>query len=139
MYKKFIYDLIIKEHHLDCFGHMNNAAYLQVLEEARWEMTQESGFGIKQILEKKWGPTLLDVHLQFKREIRLRDEVRITTQVESYEGKVGVVVQEIIRKSTEEVLCVARFKVGLFDLTTRKLIPPNEEWLEIVGVRQRSS
>ncbi len=30
------YHLLILEKHLDTFGHVNNASYLEILEEARW-------------------------------------------------------------------------------------------------------
>ena len=33
----FEYELVIKECHLDSFGHVNNAIYVQLYEEARWD------------------------------------------------------------------------------------------------------
>ena len=32
------YALVIREQHLDTFGHVNNAKYLEILEEARWDL-----------------------------------------------------------------------------------------------------
>lgn len=41
-WKIFQYDMVIKIHHLDTFGHVNNAAYLQIFEEARsWDILDQ--------------------------------------------------------------------------------------------------
>ena len=37
----FEYPVIIREQHLDSYGHVNNATYLQLAEEARWEMMHQ--------------------------------------------------------------------------------------------------
>lgn len=37
------YPVVIREHHLDTFGHVNNAAYLDILEEARWTPSPATG------------------------------------------------------------------------------------------------
>ena len=42
--KIFEYPLTIKEFHLDTFGHVNNATYLQIYEEARWEFINQNGY-----------------------------------------------------------------------------------------------
>ena len=36
-WKVFTYPLLIKETYLDTFGHVNNATYLTLFEEARWD------------------------------------------------------------------------------------------------------
>lgn len=53
--QKFYYELTIKEHHLDTFGHVNNAVYLELFEEARWEFISENGYGLKKIQNEKKG------------------------------------------------------------------------------------
>ncbi len=57
--KKFYYEVIIKEQHLDTFGHVNNAVYMQLFEEARWEFITENGYGLKEIQLLKKGPVIL--------------------------------------------------------------------------------
>mgnify|MGYP002626401055 CR=1 FL=1 len=65
------HEVLIKEKHLDTMGHMNNATYLQLFEEARWDLITANGFGLKEIQQKKQGPTILEINLRFKKEIRL--------------------------------------------------------------------
>ncbi len=131
-FKVFQYQLVIKEHHLDTFGHVNNATYLALLEEARWELLTEHGFGLHQIQARKMGPVVLECDIKFLRELTLRQTITIESQVLSYEKKVAVMKQDIVNEAGE--LCSrAKLMFGFFDLEARKLILPSEEWLEAIG------
>ena len=118
----------VKEIHLDTFGHVNNATYLELFEDARWDLVTERGYGLKRVRETGIGPTVLEIEIKFRQELRLRDEVLIESNVESYEGKVGKLRQKMLLKDGS-LACDALFTFGLFDTGQRKLIEPNEEWL----------
>ena len=135
--KIYSYPLIIKEIYLDTFGHVNNAVYLTLLEEARWDFVTKNGYGLKRIQESGLGPTILNIKLSFFKELRLRDEIIITTQLISYERKKGTLVQKMIRN--DEVCCEAEFVIGLFNLAERKLVLPTPEWLEAIGMERERS
>lgn len=130
--KVFTYPITIKETYLDTFGHINNAAYLTLFEEARWDIITQNGFGLQRIQETGIGPTILEIKLSFLKEIRLREKIIIETQAIQYDGKVGKMRQTMIRDG--EICCQAEFLIGLFDLKQRKLIPPTKEWLVAVGI-----
>ena len=55
-FNEFIYTVMIKENHLDTFGHVNNAAYLTLYEEARWDFITKNGYGLEVIQNEKKGP-----------------------------------------------------------------------------------
>lgn len=129
---KYISHHIIKETYLDTFGHMNNAKYLSLFEEARWDFVTQNGFGIKEMQELNVGPTILDISIRFLKELRVRDQIEIETQIISYHGKIGKLQQRMM--IGEAVYCIAEFTIGLFDLKTRKLILPTKEWLSAVGM-----
>lgn len=128
-----IYETIIREHHLDTFGHVNNATYLELLEEARWEWLTSMGYGFKKIHELKQGPTILEINIQYLKELKLRQKIRIETRVVSYEKKIGELEQKILNESNE-LCCLTKMKYGLFDMKTRKLISPTPEWLTALGI-----
>ena len=69
---KHFYSVQILEKHLDTFGHVNHATYFQILEEARWDLVTSRGFGVKEIQTSHQGPVILEAHIEFKREILLR-------------------------------------------------------------------
>ena len=122
----------ILETHLDFFGHVNNAVYLQLFEEARWEAITERGFGVDTIRRLQQGPVILSVELKFLKELRLREEIVIQTDFLAYEGKVGRLLQKMIN-AKGEVACEAVFVFGLFDLQARKLLEPTREWRKACG------
>lgn len=129
------YSMQIKEFHLDTFGHVNNATYLQIFEEARWDLITQNGFGLKQIVEKKVGPTILEINLRFMRELKNREKIKIQTRMLDYKGKIGTLEQKIINEKNEECT-VIQMKIGLFDVRERKLISPTPEWAKAIGMEQ---
>jgi acyl-CoA thioester hydrolase len=129
------YPLVIRESHLDTFGHVNNATYLVILEEARWELITRNGYGLDEVMRTGIGPTILEINLKFQRELRNRQQVTIKTWMDAYVGKIGQVVQQIV-DADGNLCCEALFTIGLFDLAARKLIAPTPEWLKALGLTE---
>ena len=129
------YSLLIREAHIDTFGHVNNATYLQIMEEARWDMITERGYGLEKVRESKQGPVILEVNLKFLREIHLREKISIQTDLIDYKGKIGHLSQKAI-KENGETAAEDIFTFGLFDLRERKLVEPTSAWKKAVGLDQ---
>lgn len=131
----FEFELVIKECHLDSFGHVNNAVYVQLYEEARWDFITKNGFGLEVIQKNQVGPVLLDLQVKFKREIKNREIIKIQSQTrEMINSKMMVLEQKMI-KSDGRIASEAVFTVGFFDMKLRKLIDANPSWLKAVGIR----
>src|ERR1700677_3979087 len=92
------YEIIIRESHLDTFGHMNNAAYLVLFEEARWEFITQKGYGLNEVHNLQKGPVLLDLSMRFKKEIKLREKIRITLELINHEKKITKFKQEMLKE-----------------------------------------
>jgi YbgC/YbaW family acyl-CoA thioester hydrolase len=129
------YSVLIRESHLDTFGHVNNATYLALFEEARWDLVTANGFGLKEVQIAKQGPVILEVNLKFIKELKLRETITITTELLGYQGKIGKLKQQML-KADGEVASEATFVFGLFDLKERKLIPPTDQWKKAIGMAQ---
>ena len=125
--------IVISEAHLDSFGHVNNARYLELLEQARWDLITERGFGIETIRSSRTGPTILEINIRFLRELAPRDVVTIRTELLSYERKIGKLRQQMV-KADGALACEAVFTIGLFDLERRRLIEPTPAWAYAVGL-----
>lgn len=131
MSSKHKYDLQIKEHHVDSLGHVNNATYLELFEEARWELISEKGYGFAKVQESQQGPVILEIQMKFFKELRLREKIQIVTELMEYPGKIGKLKQTMI-KDDGQPACEAILVFGLFDMKARKLIEPTAEWLRAV-------
>ena len=128
------YPVTIKETHLDFFGHVNNAVYLTLFEEARWDLITKNGYGLSKMKESGFGPVILEIHIKFIKELKERDEIVIETQSISHDGKIGRLGQKMLKDGV--VCCTLELVIGLFSLTDRKLVMPTDEWLKAVGVNK---
>lgn len=131
------YRFLVVESYLDTFGHMNNAIYLTLFEEARWDIITAGGYGLDVIQELKIGPIITSVSVQYKREIKNREWITIRSRLKSVQSKIMTMQQIMINERNEEA-CVAEFSFGLFDMKLRKLISPSEKWLSSLGVSPNS-
>jgi len=125
--------ILVSEAHLDSFGHLNNARYLEIFEQARWDLITERGFGMDVIRETRQGPTILGVEMKFLRELAPREPVVIRSELVSYERKIGR-MRQVMVKGDGAIACEAVFTFGLFDLDQRRLVEPTPEWARAVGL-----
>ena len=133
-HKNFEYKIQILEHHLDSFGHVNNAKYLELYEQARWDFITKNGYGIDKIIQEKKGPVILDVNCRFKSEILNRETITIKSETVEQKGKIGR-VKQVILKENENIASDAVFTIGFMDLEKRKLVNPTDDWLIAIGVK----
>ena len=131
MASSFNYELVIKEHHLDSYQHVNNATYLSLYEEARWEMCTQRGYGYKHFQATAMGPVILSVELKFLKELVLREKITITFEVLSYRKNIFKMKQQML-KADGKLASEAVFTGAFFDMKTRKIIPPSEDWLKVL-------
>lgn len=132
--KTFTYELTILEQHLDLFQHVNHAVYFQFLEEARWDLATLGGWGVERVKKEQIGPVILEAKIQYRKELKLQDRIRIETVCTQYGKLFGTLNQRILKQSGE-VSALAEMRFGLLDLKRRKLISPPEDWLRAIGYR----
>lgn len=129
---KFDYRVQVKEFHLDTFGHVNNAMYLVLYEEARWDFITNNGFGLDRIKADKMGPVIIEAQVKFKRELVNREWINIQSRPGEVNGKLMEINQQIVRPDGK-IASEAKFLVGFMDLKERKLIVPPQDWLKACG------
>ncbi len=129
--KIYNYSIQILEFHLDSFGHVNNAVYLQLYEQARWDLIDSFNLGMKDIKKNKQGPIILEVNLKFKKELINREHIKIQTKaVEIKKNKFMILDQQII-KEDGSISSEAIFTIGFMDFSERKLIDLPKSWLNV--------
>jgi YbgC/YbaW family acyl-CoA thioester hydrolase len=131
----FHYEVLIREMHLDSFGHVNNAAYVMLYEEARWDFITKNGFGLDYIQENQTGPVILDLSVRFKRELKNREKIVIKSHASEIISPKIMVLEQSMIKEDGKVASEAKFTVGFFDMKERKLVNAPPEWLRACGVK----
>lgn len=131
----FEYEVLIREMHLDSFGHVNNAAYVMLYEEARWDFITKNGFGLDYIQKQQAGPVILDLSVRFKRELKNRETIIIKSKaIEIVSPKIMILEQTMV-KTDGKIASEASFTVGFFDMKERKLVNATPEWLKACGIK----
>ena len=132
--KTYESDITILESHLDTFGHVNNATYLTLYEQARWEMITDGDWGLDRIMREKVGPVITNINISFKREITLREKIKIVTKVGGFLNPKIMIIQQKMLAPDGSVKNEMTMHAGLFDLKARKLLAPSDEWMKAIGV-----
>lgn len=131
----FEYEVLIREMHLDSFGHVNNAAYVMLYEEARWDFITKNGFGLDHIQKQQAGPVILDLNVRFKRELKNREKIIIKSQAVEIVSTKIMVLEQFMVKEDGKIASEAKFTVGFFDMKERKLVNATSEWLKACGIK----
>ncbi len=100
------YQVTIHEAHLDTFGHVNNAKYLELYEQARWDLITNNGYGLDEIKKLKIGPVVLEVNLNFKREITNREVITIESTPKQLDHPLIMEINQRMLKSDGQVASV---------------------------------
>jgi YbgC/YbaW family acyl-CoA thioester hydrolase len=134
-FETFEYQVLIQEHHLDSFGHVNNAVYVKLFEEARWDFITRNGFGLEHVKEHQVGPVILELNVRFKRELKNREKVRIVSSVKGIINSKMMQLEQIMFNAEGKISCEALFTIGMFDMRERKLVNAGADWLKAIGVK----
>ena len=119
----------VRGYHLDVYQHVNNARYLEFLEEARWDgLEQEEGF--QWMTANRIAFVVVKININYRRPAVLGDLLKVSSQVEQLNGKSGVLSQVITLEPEGQVVADAQITFVCIDLTTQKALPLEGELRE---------
>lgn len=100
----------IRTFHTDAFGHVNNARYLEILEEARWQYAEEIGL-IELLRASELGFIIMDLRIQFRRPVTEGDSICVQTQLITLGTASGEVLQTVNQSHEKNVAtrCLSHF------------------------------
>ncbi|PCI96821.1 MAG: thioesterase [Flavobacteriales bacterium] len=97
--------IAIRGYHLDAYQHVNNARYLEFLEEARWQymdnISQEA------YTRLNFSFIIVNININYKSSVTTGDTIRITTEVEKIGNSSMTFKQQIFLDGTEKLVCDA--------------------------------
>ena len=114
--------IAIRWRDVDAYGHVNNAVYLNYLEEARDRLVEDL-FGS----HAAWDFVLAHVGIDFRSELKQSDgEVIVTCSVASL-GRASVRTRELVRKLDGTLAAEAESVLVPLDRTTNRARPLTDE------------
>ena len=124
-------EIKVRGYHLDLFGHVNNARYLEFLEEARWAAF-EDGVDLQAIALKGWAFTVVNINISYRRPALMNNVLRIETEVAEWGRRSAVIRQVVKNKETGELVAEADVTFVIFDTNTGKAAPLEGELLDLL-------
>lgn len=115
-------EIKIRGYHLDVFAHVNNARYLEFLEEARWSNFDDMGISFKKIAERGWGVAIVNINITYKKPASLGQTILVTTEPLRKGTKSITLKQRIFLKGTDIELVEADIKFVVLDMKTGRSI-----------------
>ena len=109
----------VRGFHLDVYGHVNNARYLEFLEDARWTLI-ESEIDLEKWRKLGFAFTVVKITINYRKAACLNDVLDIHTRLDRLGGRSGVFKQEITLASTGEPVADAEVVFVIVDSETGK-------------------
>lgn len=100
----------VRSYELDSFGHVNHAIFLNYLEYGRFEALRQGGFPYEDLVGRGWGVYVVRIEVDYLKEARLGERLRIRTWAHSCKRSSMVLAQEIT-PAAEPTTVLARARV----------------------------
>ena len=128
---QYTIDIKVRGYHLDLFGHVNNARYLEFLEEGRWAAF-EASVDLEQLALKGYAFTVVNINISYRRPALMNQVLTIETTVSQLSRRSGVIRQTVRLKDTETVIADADVTFVIVDAKTQKAAPLEGALLEML-------
>ena len=112
-------EIKIRGYHLDLFGHVNNARYLEFLEEARWAMFENS-VDIHDLALKGYAFTVVNININYRKPALMNDMLVVASEITSIGRRSAVIHQAVKHKESNAVVADADVTFVIFDTRNQK-------------------
>ncbi|MCH1913891.1 acyl-CoA thioesterase [Leptospira noguchii] len=124
--------ITIRWDELDPNGHVNNKNFQGYLDEARMRAMRDWGFSMEKLKIQNFGPVILSIQLDFKREINYPETILIESDLFLKTATRAVFQQKIICQSNQTVSCNASTDWVILNLNSKR----PAKFLETIGLEK---
>ncbi|MFH8133686.1 acyl-CoA thioesterase [Pantoea osteomyelitidis] len=111
----------VRGYHLDVYQHVNNARYLEFLEEARWQWLEQAE-AFDWLVAQKLAFVVVNININYRRPAVLGDVLQIDSEVMQLNGKSGVLAQRVVLASDQTLVADATLTFVCIDLSSQKTV-----------------
>ena len=111
----------VRGYHLDVFQHVNNARYLEFLEEARWSYFEDTGL-TPLFLDVGLGMAVVNININYRRGAYVNEQLQIHSQFKKIGHRSAVMEQVVRLKDSDTVVADATITFVLIDIKTSKAL-----------------
>lgn len=112
----------VRGYHLDLYSHVNNARYLEFLEEARWTFFEERA-DLPAFLSSGIALIVVNINIDYRHPATMNDELVIETSVKSVGNRSAVINQRVLLAGSDKLVAEADVTFVAFDGRQNKAVP----------------
>ncbi|SET67906.1 acyl-CoA thioesterase [Thalassotalea agarivorans] len=109
----------VRGYHLDIYQHVNNARYLEFLEEARWAALETTG-DIEYFAKAGLAWVIVNININYRSAATMGQTLNIATKLAKIGSKSAVFHQEVTIDGTDTVVADADITFVVLDQKTGK-------------------
>ena len=114
--------ITVRGYHVDMYQHVNNARYLEFLEEARWDLF-EGHVDLERWKTLGLAFFVANLSINYRRPASLGDVLEIATGLSRFGHKSATFSQRIVLKGTDTLVADADITFVLADMKTGRAVP----------------
>jgi thioesterase-3 len=133
----FTTELKVRGFHIDVFGHMNNARYLELMEEARWQYVEATQFG-GYLKAHNWGFAVVNINISYKRPAFAGNIITFKIEVTRMGNSSMTLQQNMYLKGTDTLIATADVTFVVLNLANNKPVRITDELKEAFTLKENS-
>jgi len=123
-------EIRVRGYHLDVYGHVNNARYLEFLEEARWDLL-EKNFDLMTWQSKGLAFFVVNITINYRRPVTMGHVLEVRTHLERFGNKSATLSQDVYMKRENILVADAKITFVIADSHTARAVPLEGELREM--------
>lgn len=112
----------VRGFHIDVYQHVNNARYLEFMEEARWQWLENLP-AFHWMQQQGIAFVVVNININYRTPAVLGDVLRIESELLHLNTKSGVISQKMVRTADEALIVDATLTFVCIDLATQRALP----------------
>ena len=124
----------VRGYHLDMYGHVNNARYLEFLEEGRWQWFEKVG-AFENVVKEGLGFSVVNINIDYRRPAFQGEALEIQTELISTGNKSAVINQLVLLEGSDKVVADANVTFVIVSLKTGRPVELTQKLLDDFGLK----
>ncbi|TDR80352.1 acyl-CoA thioesterase [Paludibacterium purpuratum] len=116
----------VRGYHLDLYSHVNNARYLEFLEEARWTLFEERA-DLPRYMASGLALIVVNINIDYRYPATMGDGLIIESSVKSISHRSAVIHQRVVLAGKDTLVAEADVTLVAFDGKANKAVPISGE------------
>lgn len=110
--------IVIRGYHLDAYRHVNNARYLEFLEEARWQYLDQ--ISKDELAKYDFSFIVVNININYRKSVTVGHTINISSEIERIGNTSMTFSQKIFEEGSNDLVCDASVTFVILDNKTQQ-------------------